>query len=73
MTGRGRAALAGATFLAAALAAGCAREPRAASAPETPERVQRALEDARDPVERGGERAMPNSGQLLDERRTRRE
>ena len=40
---------------------------------DTPLRVDRAVSDARDPVERGGERSVPRSGQLLDERRIRSE
>lgn len=40
---------------------------------DTPLRIDRAVSDARDPVERGGERSVPGSGQLLDERRARSE
>jgi hypothetical protein len=36
---------------------------------ETPLRIEQAVSDASNPVERGGERSVPGSGQLLDQRR----
>lgn len=40
---------------------------------ETAVRVDRAVEEARDPVELGGERGVPGSAQLLDSLRARGE
>ena len=58
--------------LAAGMLAGCAIAPWRAT-DETPLRIDQAVSDARDPVERGGERSVPGSGQLLDVRRTESE
>jgi hypothetical protein len=70
----GRAALARTAILAAILAAGAACAPGSRVADdEAAVRVERAVDDARDPVERGGERGVPRSGQALDEHRTRAE
>lgn len=41
------------------------------AADDTSTRIDQSVRDARDPVERGGERSVPGSTQLLDERRTR--
>ena len=68
----GRAEL-GAAALAAALLAACGGGLRSGADDEAPLRIERSVGDARDPVERGGERSVPGSGQLLDEMRLRAE
>ena len=64
--------LAAAAMAAGGLAAACQTAPWSDTA-DAPLRIDQAVSDARDPVERGGERSVPGSGQLLDERRTRSE
>ena len=58
-----------AAALATGLLVACGGGPRVAD--EAPLRIDRAVGDARDPAERGGERSVPGSGELLDEMRLR--
>jgi len=56
-----------AAVLAAALLAGCMPAPRLDGA-ATRDRVDRAVDDASDPSERGGERGVPRSAPAYDRR-----